>query len=346
MKRYESLDWLRGLCALAIMVYHLVSWSLFHPEAGNILGNFGIYGVSIFFVLSGLSMGIVYHNYIKDLQSSLVFFIRRLFRLLPLLWIAIGIVSAVVFILHKELDLYKIFLNVTLLFGFVAPAQYINIGAWSIGNECVYYAFTPFLIMLYARSKTLGNLAVFFTIVIGMYFTFYLLDPTKTLASQWTTYINPFNNLYLYAVGLSLYYNFHDANLKKISYLLILLSMGVFATFPVTGDQILIVSGYTDLIFSLAAISLTLGFYKLEINLPKFLASPLASLGESTYGVYLLHPIVFMFINKLGLNPILSILISSLITILLAKISYEYYERRWIKIGKNVTIFNSKQIQA
>ncbi|MFW6525104.1 acyltransferase family protein [Acinetobacter baumannii] len=88
MKRFESLDWLRGLMAFAIMIYHLTGWTLFHPEAGSVLGNFGIYGVSIFFVLSGLSMGIVYNNYIKNFQTGLVFFVRRLFRLLPLLGFA------------------------------------------------------------------------------------------------------------------------------------------------------------------------------------------------------------------------------------------------------------------
>ncbi|WP_424585541.1 acyltransferase family protein [Acinetobacter baumannii] len=132
MKRFESLDWLRGIMAFAIMIYHLVGWNLVQPEAGSVLGNFGIYGVSIFFVLSGLSMGIVYHNYIKGFQTSIVFFIRRLFRLLPLLWIAVAVVSGVVYLLHGDFNFYKIFLNITLLFGFVAPDQYINVGAFLV----------------------------------------------------------------------------------------------------------------------------------------------------------------------------------------------------------------------
>lgn len=43
MKRYESLDWLRGLMAFAIMIYHLISWQVFHLESGSVLGNFGVY---------------------------------------------------------------------------------------------------------------------------------------------------------------------------------------------------------------------------------------------------------------------------------------------------------------
>lgn len=337
MKRYESLDWLRGLMAFAIMIYHLISWTVFHPESGSLLGNFGIYGVSIFFVLSGLSMAIVYNNYIKDFQTSIVFFIRRIFRLLPLLWIAIIIVSAIGYILRGELDLYKILLNITLLFGFVAPGEYINTGAWSIGNEAFYYAFTPLLIAIYARNKKFGNLCVLFTILIGLYFAFGVLDSEHKLESQWKNYINPFNNFFLYACGLALYYNFSEINLKKFAPALIIGSLAVLIFYPVSGDQINIVSDFNRIIFALFSILLTLGFYKLEVSLPGWFSKPFANLGEATYGVYLLHPVVFIFTNKLITNPVACILITSILTIIVANISYRFYEKPFIKIGKKVT---------
>lgn len=349
MKRFESLDWLRGIMAFAIMIYHLVSWQLYqapdHPHAGSVLGNFGIYGVSIFFVLSGLSMGIVYNNYIKDFGTSFVFFIRRLFRLLPLLWITIAVVVAAGFILKGELDIYKIFLNITLLFGFVAPGEYINIGAWSIGNETFYYAFTPFLIMLYAKNKQLGNLAVLALVAVGMYFAFSALDSSKTLSAQWQTYINPFNNFFLYACGLALYYNFHDVSMKNIANALVVISIAVLCFYPVAGDQINITTGINRVIFAMASIALTLGFYKLEIDLPSWFAKPFANLGEATYGVYLLHPVVYMFVNKVVHQPILCIVVTSIATIIAANISYRVYEKPFIKIGKKVTSSEVKSIQ-
>ncbi|MDC5023914.1 acyltransferase [Acinetobacter baumannii] len=349
MKRFESLDWLRGLMAFAIMIYHLVSWQLFqapdHPHAGSILGNFGIYGVTIFFVLSGLSMGIVYNNYIKDFQTSIVFFLRRIFRLLPLLWITIAVVVGINYLVRGELDIYKIFLNITLLFGFVAPDQYINVGAWSIGNETFYYAFTPFLIMLYAKNKQLGNLAVLGLVAVGIYFAFSALDPSKTLSEQWTTYINPFNNFFLYACGLALYYNFHNVSMKNIANILIVTSLAVLCLYPVTGDQINITTGINRVVFALASIALTLGFYKLEIDLPSWFAKPFANLGEATYGVYLLHPVVYIFINKVVHQPLACIIVTSLITIIAANISYRLYEKPFIKLGKKVTTFEVKKIE-
>lgn len=335
--RYKSLDWLRGAMAFVIMVYHLVAWTIVRPESGSLLGNFGIYGVSIFFVLSGLSMAIVYNNYIKNIQTSIVFFIRRLFRLLPLLWVAIAVVAGIDFILRHQIDVYKIFLNATLLFGFVAPGEYINTGAWSIGNEVFYYALTPFFIMLYGKSKVLGNISILFTTIIGLYFAFNMFESSQTLESQWQTYINPLNNLFLYACGLALYYNFKDVNLKKIAPYLIALSLVILIFYPVSGNQINIITGFNRCLFAIASILLTLGFYKLEFELPDFLSKPLTNLGEATYGVYLLHPIVFIFINKLLHNPFLSIVATSIATIIIANFSYKLYEKPFIRLGKKVT---------
>lgn len=344
MKRYESLDWLRGLMAFAIMIYHLVSWQLLHPESGTLLGNFGIYGVSIFFVLSGLSMAIVYHSFIKDFSSSGVFFIRRIFRLWPLLWVCIFAVSAINFISSGQIDLLKILLNLTTLFGFVAPDQYINVGAWSIGNEVVYYALTPFLIALYNYNRLLGNLAVLATVAVGFYFGFVVLQPTTLLATQWSTYINPFNNLFLYTCGIALYYNFHEIDFKKLSWVLVIIPLLVFGFYPVSGDQINIVTGVNRVVFAGSAIALTLGFYKLILDMPAIITGSLANLGEATYGVYLLHPIVYLVISKVVAVPIIVILASAILTIIAANISYRYFEKPWIRMGKKVSTIETKTV--
>ena len=339
MKRYETLDWLRGVTACAIMIYHLISWTLWHPQAGSLLGNLGIYGVSIFFVLSGLSMGIVYNHFICNFKSSFIFFIRRLFRLLPLLWVVIVIISLDQFYLTHYFDLSKFILNITLLYGFLAPSEYINVGAWSIGNECVYYAFTPILIMLYNKRKLFGNLALLAAVIIGIYFAFFALDHHLTLAQQWKTYINPFNNLFLYFSGLALYYNFHELKIKRIAPLLIFMSICILWLYPVAGDQIKIVTDLNRIIFSIAAVTLTLGFYKLEIiTMPSSLSKILSNIGEATYGIYLIHPFVFLYITRFfNLNSYLNILLTIILTLLISNLLYYFYEKPFIKIGKRLT---------
>jgi exopolysaccharide production protein ExoZ len=146
MNRIESLDWQRGLLAFAIMFYPLTGWQLHELDSSSLLGRLGIYGVSMFFVLSGLSMAIVYHRYIDGVRSSASFFIRRVFRIWPLLWLAVAFSVAAGLAAHKSPDWYVVAMNLTTAFGFVDPSLYISTGAWSIGNEMVYYALTPFII--------------------------------------------------------------------------------------------------------------------------------------------------------------------------------------------------------
>jgi peptidoglycan/LPS O-acetylase OafA/YrhL len=126
-------------------------------------------------------------------------------------------------------------------------------------------------------------------------------------------------------------------SISKIAPFLIIISLAILILYPVSGNQINIISGFNRIAFALASIVLTLGFYKLEVNLPGWFSKPFANLGEATYGVYLLHPIVFIFANKLVSNPIASILLTSIITIIAANISYRFYEKLFIKIGKKAT---------
>ena len=168
--RYESLDWLRGLLALSILLYHVVSWETAPLDASTLLGKLGAYGVSMFFILSGLSIAIAYHRFIVDAPSSARFFVRRVFRIWPLLWVAILVLSAARMAQGEPFSWFVIILNLTTLFGFVSPTSYVNTGAWSIGNEMVYYAMTPALILAYNRSMTLGNLVTGAAMAVGAYF--------------------------------------------------------------------------------------------------------------------------------------------------------------------------------
>ena len=61
--RHENLDYFRGICALSIMIYHY-SWFVLGQKytSDNVIGRIGIYGVSLFYVLSGLTMFLVYYK--------------------------------------------------------------------------------------------------------------------------------------------------------------------------------------------------------------------------------------------------------------------------------------------
>jgi exopolysaccharide production protein ExoZ len=344
MHRIDSLDWQRGLLAFAIMAYHLTSWELHALDASTLLGRLGIYGVSMFFVLSGLSMALVYNGYIRDAGSSLRFFVRRIARIWPLLWVAVAFATGTAILAGQPPYWWLILVNLTTAFGFVDPAAYMNVGAWSIGNEMVYYALTPLFIVAYNRSLVVGNLLVLAAALVGAWFAVDVLVPDRSLADQWALYINPFNNLFLYCAGIALYYNFHEVRpgMGVVAGMFVV-SVAIFLLYPVAGDQIRIVTGICRLAFSVASIVLVLAFYKNTVVLPAILAAPLTRLGVVTYGVYLLHPIVYrilLFVEKKwhAQLPAPALVGGTMaVTIVLAMVSFEVLEAPVVRIGKRVT---------
>jgi exopolysaccharide production protein ExoZ len=340
-QRIEGLDWLRGLMAISIMFYHYYGRIYGHPDSSTFIGKWAIYGVSTFFVLSGISLAIIYNRFIKGVLSSLKFFVRRIFRILPLMGLA-----TVFILIQNALDgsdqpsFNIVFLNLTTLFGFISPTKYLPLGAWSIGNEMVFYAFTPFIIMLYNWKKWAGNIFVLITWIMGVVFAFHWLNADISTAYQWPMYINPFNQFFLFTSGIFLYYNFKNIKVPTDffwGYLAFVI--GFFLFFPVSGDQINIVTGYNRLVFSIICIFLVFFFWKIDFRLPAIFEKPLASFGIATYSVYLLHPFAIDILQKnlhLPVNINLMIL-AILITIIVSLIVYEYFEKPFMEFGKRIT---------
>ncbi len=354
MNRLESLDWLRGLLALSIMLYHLTGWKLYAPGSDELLGRLGIYGVSMFFVLSGLAMAAGYAEYIRDTRSTTKFFVRRIFRIWPMLWLAVVAVTiGNVVIKGEAVNWPLVLMNLTTAFGFINPGAYINTGAWSIGNEMVYYALTPTLLAVFNRSLKLGNAAVLITFAVAVYFAFWVLSPNQTLATQWQDYINPFNNIFLYAAGVAIYYNTRTL-VPSLKYVMLAMisSSALLVFYPASGDLIVIVTGVERLVFCLASVFIVFSFYKLNFRPHKWIGVPLAALGTATYGVYLLHPIVFTIVGLasrrigLSLEPIETIAITMAFTIAVSLVLYEKLELPLIRIGKRLTAQESSDRNA
>jgi peptidoglycan/LPS O-acetylase OafA/YrhL len=251
-----------------------------------------------------------------------------------------------------EISLGKIFLNLTTLFGFFSPGSYLNTGAWSIGNEMVYYAFTPIIIVAYENSIIKGNVLLLFSFFVTVIFSFFLLDPDISLSDQWLTYINPFNNLFLYVAGIAIYYNLSSV---KISFSGVLLFFGiavtVFMFYPAYGDKIAIVTGVNRLVFLFSSILLVVSFYKFTRYelVPRGVQYPLEKFGIATYGVYLLHPVVNMYagyaLSKAGLeSSALLFAVVVLLTISAAIVSFNIFEKKLIKLGKRFTTINSNLV--
>lgn len=342
MNRLYNLDYLRGLAAFGIMIYHYLMWSNFKFQSDSFMGRLGVYGVSIFYVLSGLTLYFVYYDKMKPSKEDMIsFFKKRFFRIFPLLWL----VTFIAIILSREMpNITDLFLNLSGLFGFIRHDKYFSTGVWSIGNELVFYAFFPFFILFLKKFKPMMVLLILALLGLYLYFAFVNLNPSLTLSEQWKIYINPLNQVFLFLGGFLIGYIFHDIKFNNsVILLMLVLSLLIFTFYPVTGDTIHIVTGSNRLIFSLICFSICICFYKLTFKFPAFIHRPLTLLGEASYSVYLLHPLVwsltsftFKFLSKNIFNFPLSarFILSVLSTLLISYFVYQYFEKYFMKFGR------------
>ncbi|EZH72292.1 hypothetical protein ATO12_22840 [Aquimarina atlantica] len=340
--RIEELDYLRGLMAVVIMIYHYFSWSFGAYDSSSILGIMGIYGVSIFYVLSGLTLFVVYKKKLM-INTLISFFIKRFFRIYPLLWLCVFLE---VFLLENDYSLQKMILNITGVFGFIAPDQYISTGAWSIGNELVFYSFFPVIVLFSSKYKRAVEFFFIVSLVLAIYFAFFQLNSNDTLGNQWKTYINPFNQLFLFVGGIYLakLIGNNEKN-NKLAIVLLVIAITLLLFYPLSGDQINIVTNWNRLFLSGCSFIIVAAFLIMRLQIARKIDLILGKLGHISYSIYLLHPIIYSYMTSFidnSQNPIFFIILCFVLTFVLSLITYEVIESNFMSIGKYLSIKTQK----
>lgn len=163
----ESLDCLRGVSALLVMLYHyreLLNDVI--PHIGNTLFENGRIGVDIFFILSGFVM----YATTQDSKNQLVlpFLIKRVFRVIPLAWLLI----TVLFVARGCLDKHTFMLSVLFVpLADIDPPFYgYNMlpPAWTLSYELWFYVMFAVGMLISRRYRGLAAAAVVTGCVFGV----------------------------------------------------------------------------------------------------------------------------------------------------------------------------------
>lgn len=162
--RLQELDALRGLAALAVVIFHYTS------RYDNLYGHpalvpdfrIGEYGVHLFFMISGF----VIFMSLERVRSPLDFIVARASRLYPVYWAAISltfVVTAIFGLPGLESHWWEALVNLTMvqrLFGI----PHVDDVYWTLTVELSFYA----LMWLALVSKQLGHIVRWGTVWLGL----------------------------------------------------------------------------------------------------------------------------------------------------------------------------------
>ncbi len=152
-----ELDSIRGLAILGVVFYHGFFWgfssTLHFSGVGRTLLALtqpGIFGVNLFFVLSGFLISGILLDSLDNPVYYRRFYIRRALRILPVYYALLILLLAMGWITAGYFALSFIYLsNVTSLFG-VSPGYG---PLWSLAVEEHYYIFWPLIVRKLTRSQ-------------------------------------------------------------------------------------------------------------------------------------------------------------------------------------------------
>ncbi len=337
--RIDSLDYLRGLMALGIMLYHNYIYLVGPLNSQAFIERVGYYGVSIFFVLSGLTLSVVYSRSITDNGRNILgFYIKRVFRIFPLMWLAIILTFMIT---RQYYPLKIIVLNITGLFSVVDHTAGIAMGQWSIGDELLYYVLFPGIILLHKLNKWLSLVLLAAVVGAAVWFSFFYITAEGGIAKGWNKYTHPMNHLFFFVAGALIPLFFKERSTKWV-YIFLPLIVIFFSFYPTHGDSVTLVTGINRFVFSACSILICYLLYSSKLKGSGMVHRGLKLLGDISYSVYMLHPLfIYILISygkaRFGFPGYLCMIISCILALILSIFSYFTLEKRFISLGQVIS---------
>lgn len=364
---FPNLNSIRFIAALAVMIHHIEMTKHWFGQP-NIYTNsfiggvFGQLGIILFFVLSGFL--ITYLLLFEQQQTGRIsvknFYIRRILRIWPLYYL---IIALGLFIL-PHIDFFNVpgyspeikehFLTKVIMFFTFFPDVVYSIyrhvpyaeQSWSVGVEEQFYVLWPLLMVLVVKkNKTLGMLLKvigFYTVVKLVVIYYYVKYPGNVVANDMFQFWNNFCIDCMAIGGVAAYLLFY----KKEKVLAVLynkyLQIALYLVIGYITVRGITIPYFTYEFYAIMFAVLILNLSSNKKTVLNFEYKPISYLGKISYGLYMYHNIMLVIAMKLVLmirpdmlgtlaGNILYYVLAIGMSIIVATLSYEYFEKRFIK---------------
>jgi peptidoglycan/LPS O-acetylase OafA/YrhL len=327
-----SLDGLRAIAVFLVMLLHA------HFQ----FGNGGSVGVDIFFALSGfLITTLLLEEYYSNGRISLSgFYLRRIFRLFPALYLMLLIIllytiffaqSFSKIIIQKEIFASTIYLN---NISYLWECKSLILGhTWSLAIEEQFYFIWPFTLVIVLRYFTINKLLYgLLSFIVVIWFV---------KLSKFIPVINAliFESLFIGCLFALLRWKIKTLRISNFITVLSFLILIIIGIFPLSIPTILFNNYYRGS-FGIISSFLILGLVQNKDSiLSKILGSRFfVYFGKISYALYLWHlPVFRWFLWHSTLLPYITFILKFIVTFILAILSLELIEKKSIKIGRKLS---------
>lgn len=359
---FPGLNGLRALAALSVVIFHLtrdfaefnLSPYLFgtlpdgSPKGFTMAG----FGVTIFFSLSGF---LITYLLLAEKQKQEIsiknFYYRRILRIWPLYYLYLAAALLVIFYFGLRFNggtlLTYIFFaaNVPFILENIPHVAETTLPFlrhyWSLGVEEQYYLFWPWVVKKIKKRLTLFVI-IFISVFIVLKVGLHILIPNSVISACFS--VIRFDCMLIGSLGAIFYYNKHPLFLKITTSVLAQVIAWLVVVLLLT-NQFHIASIIDHEIVSGITVLLILGQATVKNRLVNMDLKIFDFLGKISYGIYVIHPLIIFFSAMLLKNLNLPVPFKIAVvyvfvvtfTILFAWLSYEYFEKRFLKLKLKFT---------
>lgn len=343
LKYYKNLDGTRGIAALMVVFFHFFTYpNSLYLENLNFyqkIFEFGQHGVSLFFVLSGFVITRILIHTKSSKDYFYRFYKRRILRIFPLYYFFLFVFYLFPLVIgeqtvnfKQQLPFYFYLQNLTNILNIEAtgPPHY-----WSLAVEEHFYMIWP-LVLFFIDKKHLGKLILLY-ILFTFFLKYYMLNEGITINKFTLTRMDQIMmGSYLAILEIKGFFKEKYALKKMIGAGLLIVPIAV-ATYLLSGVYPFAKEMFKYPILGILFFSIIGSLICMnERNLiNRILSSSLFQyLGKISYGIYVWHILVLIFLYKFFSfeNLLVDLVLTIGLTILLAHLSYYYFEVYFLKL--------------
>jgi peptidoglycan/LPS O-acetylase OafA/YrhL len=357
--RFNSLDSLRGIAALLIVVFHVQGIPRLEVTGGfaEIITHFGA-GVPLFYALSAFSLMIGYSERLESPGGLKHFYIRRIFRILPLFYgLLIFWILVRNFYFQAETSFTAFVLNYLCVLGLI-PGQHEGLvwASWSIGVEMLFYLIFPLALII---SRTLASSFIVFLATVAI--SVASQDALSPLADKAPSFPHMAisTQIVFFGAGLFAY---------RLGEYLAARTSESSETMRRTFAEVIVISGIGFLLaYWMTPLSVWAGRIHLGVQMLAFAwvlllapvlvqgrlntisIRPLERAGKISFSLYLLNPPIIFFLSQTGVFKkiyglftipnvafVICLVVSLCLLYIFSKITYYFIEEKGILLGNEL----------